>query len=53
MTAESGYMRSSAGEPAWSSTVPATLDINGLQTLIDVLAGRGYTVIGPTVSGTR
>jgi ferredoxin len=51
VTAQSGYMRSSAGEPVWSSVAPATLDITGLQTLIDVLAGRGYTVIGPTVSG--
>ena len=31
-------------------TAPRTLDTTGLQSLIDVLAARGYTVIGPTVS---
>ena len=30
---------------------PRTLDTTGLQALIDALAGRGYAVIGPTVSG--
>ena len=32
-------------------TAPRTLDTAGLQALIDALAARGYTVIGPTVSG--
>ena len=32
-------------------TPPRTLDIAGLQALIDALAARGYLVIGPTVSG--
>ncbi len=30
---------------------PRTLDTAGLQALIDALTARGYTVIGPTVSG--
>src|SRR6478752_3812439 len=30
---------------------PRTLDTAGLQALIDALVARGYTVIGPTVSG--
>ena len=30
---------------------PRTLDKAGLQALIDALRARGYTVIGPTVSG--
>ena len=33
------------------SVPPRTLDTAGLQALVDALAARGYTVIGPTVSG--
>jgi len=33
------------------SIPPRTLDTAGLQALIEALAARGYTVIGPTVSG--
>ncbi|SDP18925.1 4Fe-4S dicluster domain-containing protein [Nakamurella panacisegetis] len=37
--------------PVAASVSPRQLDTAGLQALIDVLAGRGYTVIGPTISG--
>jgi ferredoxin len=32
-----------------ASGVDRTLDVDGLQTLVDVLVGRGYAVIGPVV----
>jgi ferredoxin len=32
-----------------SHTGPLTFDVEGLQDLIDVLGGRGFTVLGPTV----
>ncbi len=39
--------RSATGEPI----PPRTIGIAGLQALIDALIARGYTVVGPTVSG--
>ena len=35
-------------EPAGAESA-VTLDLGGLQELVDLLAGRGYTVLGPTV----
>ena len=57
MTTKSEGMRSVDAEPVTapipgpSEVPPRTLTTAGLQSLIDALAARGYTVIGPTVSG--
>ncbi len=47
MAEQSVGTRSATAEPI----PPRTIGIAGLQALIDALAIRGYTVIGPTVSG--
>ena len=43
--------RSVDADPIRTPIPPRTLGVSGLQALIDALAARGYTVIGPTVSG--
>ena len=51
MTEEFDGTRSVDAESIPQPISPRTLDTTGLQALIDALAWRGYTVIGPTVSG--
>jgi len=51
MEDESVGMRRIDVESVPEPTAPRTLDTAGLQAVIDALAARGYTVIGPTVSG--
>jgi len=51
MTEEFDGTRSVDAESIPQPIPPRTLDTTGLQALIDALAWRGYTVIGPTVSG--
>src|SRR6478752_9378337 len=50
MEDESVGMRRIDVESVPEPTAPRTLDTAGLQAVIDALAARGYTVIGPTVS---
>ena len=51
MTEEFDGTRSVDAESIPQPIPPRTLDTTGLQALIDALAARGYTVIGPTVGG--